>query len=313
MRPGAMVMVVLLAALRAPVANAGPQDRQAAAAALFAHGIEDVQAGKLADGCDELLESVEIWPDSRAERALADCDAALGKLAEAWELWRDLSEAAPSAELRDEAARNAVALDRRLARVALRVGGVVSADLVVTFNGKPLRPRAVTEYRVEPGPLVVVATAPATAPWTRTYQAVAGAVVEVEIRLSPSADAARRRQSGRLAGLSLVGAGVVGLGVGVLFGAAARSSWNTAAEDCGGSTDHCKSAGFERAQADLDRARQAATISTVSVGVGAAVLAAGLIVYLQWREPRDEPAGAWRAGPLASSQALGVLLSRSLP
>jgi hypothetical protein len=316
MKPSLVPIALVLAVLGAPVATAAPkQDRRATAAALFEQGIKDMQAGKTSQGCDELAESVATLPDSGAKGALAECDTALGRLSDAWELWRDLASSAPTAELRNDAARNAAALELRLARVALHVRGAAPAELVVTLNGKPVSPGAVTEHRVDPGTLVVVATSPDTDPWTRTFKAQEAAAIEIEIPLVLSRDVVRRHQRGRLIGLSLVGAGAVALGVGAVFGGVAYSDWHSATDSCGGTTDHCKTAGFTSAQSNLDRARTAASISTWTVGAGSLAVATGLIVYFSLRDaaPSAESASAWRASPLAGSQTLGIMLSRSLP
>jgi hypothetical protein len=274
-----------------------------------------MQAGKTQQGCDELAESVATLPDSGAKGALAECDTALGRLSDAWELWRDLASSAPTAELRNDAAKNAAALELRLARVAMHVHGAAPAELVVTLNGKPVNPSAVTEQRVDPGTLVVVATSPDTEPWTRTFKAEEGAAIEIEIPIVLSHAVVRRRNLGRVVGLSLMGAGAVAVAVGAVFGGAAYSDWHSATDSCGGMPDHCKTAGFTSAQKDLDSARSAATISTWSIGAGSLVVASGLLVYLTVHagSPAGESASAWRASPLAGSQTLGIMLSRSLP
>jgi len=317
MKPNFIPIVLLLAVLGAPVATAAPQNRKATAAALFERGINDVQAGKIEQGCAELAESIATFPDSGAKGALAECDTALGRLSDAWELWHDLASSAPTAELRDDAAKNAAALQRRLARVTMHLRGAVPADLVVTLNGKPVSPSKVTRSRVAPGTLVVVATSPEIEPWTHTFLVEKGAAIEVEIPLVPSADVVRQRRLARLGGLTAVGAGVVALGVGAVFGGVAFSDWRSAINSCGGTTDHCKSAGFLSAQRDLDSARRAANISTWSSGLGSAAVGVGLLVYW-YLGPRDaapgaESSSAWRAAPLVGSQTVGVMLSGSLP
>jgi len=307
--------VLLLAVLGAPVATAAPKDRKATAAALFNQGIKDMQAGNTAKGCDELAESVSTLPDSGAKGALAECDTLLGRLSDAWELWRDLASSAPTAELRDDATKNAAALELRLARVAMHVRGVAPSDLVVTLNGKPVSVGAVAEQRVDPGTLVVVATSPDIERWTHTYKAEEGAAIEIEIPMQASGAVISRHRLARVAGLSLMGVGAGAIGVGAVFGILASSSWRSAKASCGDTPEHCKTVGFTSAQHDLDSARSSATISTWSIGLGSAVVVTGLLVYLSGRggSPAAESATAWRAAPLAGPQTLGIVLARSLP
>ncbi|HEX8111089.1 MAG TPA: hypothetical protein VF516_25340 [Kofleriaceae bacterium] len=306
-------LVALLVALNGPLVSAQPQDRKAAAAALFENGIRDMHAGQTERACSELAESVATWPDSGAKGALAECDTALGRLSDAWELWRDLATTAPTQDLRDDATQNAAALDRKLVRIVLRLRGQAPPTLVVTINGKPFSTLANAERRIEPGTLVVDATSPDTAPWTQTLSAQAGTTITVEILLRPSSAPLRRQRSFQVMGLSLLVAGAVGLGVGAASGGMAYVDWRSASDACGGNTGHCKGAGFASAQSDLDHARTAATISTVSSGIGAGVAALGALLYIFNRPRASESETAWRVAPLAGSQTMGLVLSRSMP
>lgn len=308
---------LLLAALGAPVAHAGPEgkayDRRAAAAALFHQGISDMEAGKTAEGCAKLAESVATMPDSGAMGALAECDTALGRLAEAWDLWHDLASSAPTAELREDAAKNAAALDARLARVTIRLRGEAPADLVVTLNDKPVPAGEVTERRVLPGKLVAVATSPDTERWSQTVTVKQGETIEIEVPVVASQGAVHRRARNRVIGLSFLGVGVLGLAIGATYGGIAYAHWSSASSSCGGDTDHCKSAGYANAQSELAGARSAATISSWSTAIGVGATATGLIVYLLSREPKTESAMAWRAAPMAGPRTVGITLTRSLP
>ena len=309
---------LLLVALGAAMAHAGPtkpsQDRRATAAALFQQGIAAMQAGKTAEGCDKLAESVATMPDSGAMGALAECDTLLGRISEAWELWHDLSTSAPSAELRQDAARNAAALDKQLARVSIRFRGAVPADLVVTLNNKPAGATEAIEHRVVPGKLVVVAESPDTERWTQTVNTRPGERIEIEIPVVASRGAVRRRASGRVVGLSLAVAGVAAVTVGMIYGRSAYSDWSDAMASCGGSTSVCKSAGYAQAQGQLASARHNASISSWTTAAGLVAVAAGVIAYVQFRDPKSaESATAWRASPIVGPQALGIALTRGLP
>lgn len=312
--------VLLLAVLRAAVANAAPdekpapQDRSAAAAALFHQGLADMEAGKIAEGCDKLAASVATMPESGVIGALAECYTVLGKLSEAWEVWRDLSTSAPSAWARDYAAAAAAALDKRLARVTIHLHGAALANLVVTLNGKPVSAVDATEHRVVPGTLLVVAASPEIERWTQTFHARPGATTRIEIPVAESQNELRRRKRAQLISLSVVGAGAAAVGVGAVYGGVAYADWRSAAESCGGTTDHCKTAGYASAQSQLASARRGATISSWSTGIGLGAAAAGLIAYLYFSDPSSaESPRAWRASPMMGSQVLGVMLTRSVP
>jgi hypothetical protein len=320
MKPTFVSRVLLVVMLGAPIANAAPpantvpMSRRATAAALFEQGMRDINAGKTAEGCDKLAEGLEIVPDTGVMVTLAECNTALGRLGEAWELWRELASSAPTTELREDAAKIAAELDARLARVAIHVRGGAPANLVVTLNGKAVRALEAGDHRVTPGTLTVIAASPQVERWTQTFDARQGETVEIAIPIVASQSELHRRQRVRQISLSLVGAGTVALGVGAVYGGAAYIDSRNATESCGGSRDHCASAGYASAQSDLASARRAATISSWSTAAGLGAAAAGLIVYLALRDPPStESAIAWRASPMTGSHTLGVVLTRRLP
>jgi hypothetical protein len=319
MKSSLRLTILALAALGARVATAAPkavdpQARKAAAEALFQQGIEALQAGKTAEACDKLAESVATIPDSGAKGALAECYTTLGHLSEAWELWRDLTSSAPTADLRADAAKNAAALDKQLARVVIHVRGAVPNGLVVTLNDKPVVATSADEHRVTPGSLTVVAESPEIERWTQTLTARPGEKLDVDIRALVSRTAMAHRHRGRVIGLGFVGAGALAIGVGTVFGGLAYADSRSASSSCGGDTGHCKSAGYASAQRDLDSARSRASISTYAFGAGVLAAATGAIIYFVYREPTyAESATAWRAAPMADSQTVGLVLSRSLP
>lgn len=300
----------LAGAFDARIASA---DRQATAAALFEKGIKDLQAGNLELACKELADSVAAWPDSGAKGALAECNTELGRTGSAWELWRDLATSAPSADLRDDAARNAARLEPRLARARVRIRGTIPADLEVTLDGKRVSTQAATPILVDPGPLLVVATVPDTRPWIRTFRGVEGATTEIVIAMTEvtGVDPVQTRQRRRLIGLSLSGAGVAALGVGAVLGLRARSRWSKVQEDCGGDTDHCQTEGLTSARDELGSARTAARWSSVSFGVGAAFVVTGLVVFFT-APAAERTETAVRLSPMAGPQTIGLTLSGAL-
>lgn len=77
--------------------------------------------------------------------------------------------------------------------------------------------------------------------------------------------------------LGVMGLGVVGLVLGTIEGAHAKSSWNDAKGECASATD-CAS--HDAAVSDQQSAHTAATISTVSFVIGGAALVGGAIWYL---------------------------------
>lgn len=104
-------------------------------------------------------------------------------------------------------------------------------------------------------------------------------------------------------------AGVIGLGVGVGFGVAATSDARRANAACDGNL--CRS------QAGVDAAESAsarATLATVGVGTGLALLASSVTLWLLSddggveREAKPEPQPQIRVTPVASTRELGLSL-----
>src|SRR5262249_6920 len=105
-------------------ANPAFADPKAEAIVLFDQGIKDMQAGNYDRACRELAASLAKYTDSGTKGALADCETHIGKLASAWQRWRDLADTAPTPDLRADAASRADKLAARLAHfvVKLRAG-----------------------------------------------------------------------------------------------------------------------------------------------------------------------------------------------
>ncbi len=82
------------------------------------------------------------------------------------------------------------------------------------------------------------------------------------------------------------GVGVVGLGLGSVFGLSASSKWSSAKSDCGSG---CASS--SPAQSEKSDAQSAATVATVAFGVGAAAVAGALVLWLL-PSHRSEASGA---------------------
>lgn len=111
----------------------------------------------------------------------------------------------------------------------------------------------------------------------------------------------------RYIGLGVGAAGLVGVGVGLAVGAAARSKWNGAFDDglCDEATNVCSAEG----QSQTDDARSLATISTIAVIGGVALIGAGALLYLTAPEASDGRSA--RLAPVIGDGQLGLALGGS--
>jgi serine/threonine-protein kinase len=102
---------------------------------------------------------------------------------------------------------------------------------------------------------------------------------------SPSSAGLGRQQ---VAGIAVGGAGVVGLGLGTLFGVLAASAWSNAKSACGGNPGQCTDVASGAAYHGTMETDGA--ISTASFIVGGALLAGGALLYFT-ANPRGHDVG----------------------
>ncbi len=85
----------------------------------------------------------------------------------------------------------------------------------------------------------------------------------------------------------MAGVGVVGVGLGAVFGLMASSAWNQAKTACGGDTSRCTD--VSKGNSLHDTTQTDATISTIGFIAGGALAATGLIVLLTAPHAQSTP------------------------
>lgn len=327
-----MRTLVIVATFGIPVA--AHADAPADATALFDQGIKDMQAGNNEVACKELAASLAKYSDSGTKGALAECYTKLGKVASAWNLWRDLADTAPTLDLRKDAASNAFQLESRLPHFVIRLKTPPVPGLAVVVNDDPVTdPTLAVPLPIDPGPFTVRASAADYNDWTQSFEAAEGKPTTVEIpalvakpkpkpapAVTPNGlgvttvivrdDIAETRHSRHVLGLSLGIIGIASVTVGAGFGVEANSQWNTAKKDCNGMIDRCPSTGLAQAQSDVSDARTSALVSTLAISIGVAAVVGGVIVYLSApSETSATPSTAMRVVPALSPNSAGFVLS----
>jgi hypothetical protein len=251
--------------------------------------------GHTPEACAAFAESQRLDPAGGTLLRLALCHEAEGKLASAWlefgEVIRVSKEGTGDAAKLQERVRLArehlAAIEPRVPKLAIvvpagsRVGG-----LTVTANGLP-RDEGTwgVALPVDPGDVVVAATAPGRSESRTTVHVAEGQQQNVELpplapvlpAASPPRAPAIVHQSSALrpvgVGLGLVG--LVSLGVGTYFGAHAISKWNASNTACPGTT--CT--GGDGVSLAND-AKSSARAADVTLGAGLVAVAAGVVLYL---------------------------------
>jgi serine/threonine-protein kinase len=279
-------------------------DREAQAQAAFEAAQSAAASGDLAAACEQYQKSFDLAPGLGVTLYLADCLEKLTDLAGALTFFERAAElAAQRGDAREQVAREQIAkLEALVPRLTLTVTDP-PPGLEVLVDDEAVGMEALTaSLRLNAGAHRVVARAPGRASFTQEVALKEGEEQTLSITLPPVRAGADNTQkdatpekSGlgtrKLVAFTLGGAGVVGLGLGVYFGLQARSNYNDSNSDghCD-SNDFCDSAGL----ALRDDAQSSATLGTISVAAGVALLGAGAYLYFTDKSKQE---GAWLLAP----------------
>lgn len=325
-------VVAALALAASPVAAAeppaSPPSTKEQVLTLYNQGKELLDAGKTAEACQafESAKRLDFTAINLILR-LGDCYERLGRTASAYSQYQQAASIAAAArDARQSTAEERVAaVEPLLARLAVAVtpgstgavGSVGAPGVVVVvrrngeivvgekLDGKPAL--------VDPGHYTFEAAATGKKTWTATREIVPGASVIVDVPAlaaivvaaprapipSPEGTASTRRT----VGLALGGVGLVGLGVGAAFGVKALSNLAASKADnhCDASSV-CDDVGFQLRQ----DARDAATVSTVTLALGATAVVVGAVL---WLTAPAGPKGPARARVSSSRSPLSQVMA----
>jgi hypothetical protein len=317
------VVTALLFGLCTGVSAAHAQSRDPAAAELlFAAGREAFDKGDYATACPKFEESQRLDPAAGTLINLARCHEKVGKLASAWEAWRQALQLLDGAdERRPSVERHTSDIEARVPRLEIKIAGGAPPGTRVTRDDVELGAASLgMKLPVDPGLHVVVARAPER--YDRQYEVkveegrVTSLVVEPgEARppdVAPPGSAAARpvvpapvRDTPQTAtgggkrtlGFVLGGVGIAGIVTGSVTGILAIQKKNSMLDDCEkvGDGYTCGSSGVDAANAG----KTLAGVSTFGFAIGVAGLAlGGWFVFADGGSgttalvPRVTPAGA---------------------
>lgn len=270
----------------------------AAAEALFDDAKKAAASGDWASACPKYSESNRLDPGIGVKLYLADCYEHVGKTASAWAMF---GEAEDDARKMGDA-RAAVAKERedRLAPRLVRLIVVVPdtarvSGLAIRRDGEDV---GVAQWGVpvpvDPGTHAIEATAPGKRTWSTRVDATESArTVRAEIPVledasstaapgagtadvEPSQEASSRGRAQRTIALVVGGAGVVGIGIGTVFGIVAKSKLDQSNDGHCHDGNLCDATGVQLRSDSLS----AALGSTIAFSVGLAAVAAGAVLWL---------------------------------
>jgi hypothetical protein len=310
----------------------------AVAEQLFRQGKELAAQGRPAEACAKFYESQRLDPATGTLLAVAECHDAEGKIATAWAEYIEVRTA--SEDRRPDRVRIAqlaiLRLEPRLPKLMVRLSAGASAAprLTVALDGAVLGSAALgSDLPVDPGTHLIAAEAPDRERWTTQVRVQEREVQTVTVpplamvgraaaataavpsagttppppRGTPGAQTApARAPSGpgweMVLGIALGGAGIVSLGVGGIYGLRAASSWSDFKKLC--PSPICADAA---ARGPYDDARSAATLSNVFLGLGAASVAAGAVLFYLGGPSAASP----QIGPGAVSRSGATVVARA--
>lgn len=314
--------------------------------ALFDKGRELTKQNKWIEACPLFEESQKLAPTNNTLYALADCQEHVGKTASAWASFTVLADKAKAAgETAKEsfARKRAAALVGSLCKVQVNVVGETPGLVVKRGGVEVVKAEWGLALPVDPGVVVVEASAPSMTTWNKSLKLDAGAcngkteIVEVPALEKSASDAspiaapapketpadataspivatndqpidtgASSKKSAGLGAqrtLAIVAGGVGLAAVGVGF--LLRTSGKNQYDDAVG---RCTLPGPNPcAQSDADDAvagRNKKTLGWIVVGTGSALVAGGLVLWLT--APSEKKSESAYVAPLIGASVSGI-------
>jgi PEGA domain len=312
---------------------------QALAQSLFDAGRKLMLQKNYVQACPKFEDSERLDPSPGTLLNLGECYEGLGKTATAWARYESAATMAHTAgrtELETLATNHADKLQPHLSKLTIQ-GPATSLDgLRVQLDKSDVGSASFgTAVAIDPGQHTLEASAPGYKNWSKQVTVGPdGAQVTEQVppleKLPPGAQPSRQpaesntttgaavmhdlgkaHGSTKTVALVVGGAGIVVAGVGAVFGIMAASQASNAKSDptlCPNKV--CTPAGRK----EIDSASTKATISTIGVGVGAAAVATGVVLFLlSPSSPAEHPPSeaATRVTPLVGPGATGLSLAGS--
>lgn len=298
--------MLLASMLLAPAALAGDA---ASAEALFVQGRAAADKGDHATACAKFAESNRLDPAPGTVFNLGDCSEKLGKLATAWQYFREVAQRLPANDERVAiAVARAAKLERRVPKLTVRLATTAPAGTVVSRDGNDLGAASLgVALPLDPGEHRVEVRAPGHAVSTTTLSLAEGAERAVDVDVGPPdalvVGAAPRAPAGgggrRTAGWVAVGVGGVAFTVGAITGVMVLGKKSTVDANCDADR-RCNQQGADAA----DAGRSLGAVSGAGLVLG--VVGLGVGGYLLATTPRREAAVA----PWFDGRSGGLSLAR---
>jgi serine/threonine-protein kinase len=280
-------------------------DTASDADALFNEARKLSGKGDHAGACSKFEESRRLLNGLGVTMYLADCMQKIGRPTRALELFREAQQMAKERrDKREKLAHERIeALEKSVPKLQIKIEEP-TGDLEVFLGERRLEPAELEQpIRLDPGNYTVIAKAPGKGDFSGEVELSSGQTATLEIpalgasaqssggstatssgAVTPEQDAPQPDTAGmgsrRTLALALGAAGVVGVGLGTVFGLQAKSKLDESNEGHCDANDACDSTGLDL----RSDAQSAALLSTISFGAGVALLGAGAFFWFTGQE-----------------------------
>jgi serine/threonine-protein kinase len=310
-------------------------DEKIAAEALFDEGKRLMLEGKFAAACEKLEESERVDPAIGTLLYLAECYEKSGRPASAWATFREAASAARASGQLERARvgqERAARLEPSLVKLTIMVPTEDVAIIGFTVKrSTEIIPQALwgAAVPVDPGDYSVEASAAGYEPYVRRItigkdpltvelpplralpptSAPPPPVTAVPVAASlqqpapppPAADKGTGMSTLQITGLVVAGAGIISIGVGTVFGINAIAKNDDAKQYCQGKV--CDNPQGEKLS---NEANDAAVVANVTIGVGAAALVGGGLMYFLAPRKTSASGTGVRVVPAFSAREVGA-------
>jgi len=276
----------------------------------FVRGQKAYEAGKYEEALEQFRSAHQGSNSPNARLYVARTLEKLGKRAEAYEQMRlTVREATERAakepkygETRDAAAAELALLEPKVAKIVIALADE-SQKPDVKVNGEPFD-KLGEPAAVEPGEVLIEATAEGMKPFERRLEVPPGATRTVTLKFDmevsssvPDPEPGTPDEEGgdfgviRAAGIAVAILGVGGLVTFAVTGSMARSKFSQLEDEC--PTQPCVGQQYEEV---IDEGKKLQTVANVMAGIGAGLVAAGVLMIIFGGPDEDDSATGWAPG-----------------
>jgi hypothetical protein len=315
--------VLVVGLLGATARTAHAQSEKASAEALFADGRRLMGEGKAEQACGKFAASNKLDPSSGTLLNLGNCYEKLGRNASAWAAYAEAASRAQSAGREDHlriAQKHVTSLEPLLAHVTVTVPTPVEG-LEITRDGFAV---ASAEWGlavpIDPGTHAYTAKAPGYEPWSGKLDVTVDPASEAPPQAAIAIPALKKLPPApvvkgpgavveppfwttqRTLAVAAGAVGVVGLGVGGVFGLSAKTSYNDSLAFCPKNKNLCTQPGVDA----RDDARSKGNIASVAVIAGGALVATGAVLWFTAPSEKNRTKGSLGISPTVGSAMTGL-------